>query len=35
MISAAMPYGYGALTALMTGFLSTSLDEITCWRRIA
>jgi hypothetical protein len=29
MISAAMPYGYGALTALVTGFQSTVLVEST------
>jgi len=26
---------YGALTAVVTGFLSTNLVESTCWRRIA
>jgi hypothetical protein len=35
MISAAMPYGYGAPTALMTGFQSIALVESTCWRSIA
>ncbi len=35
MISAATPYGYGALTVLVTGFLSTNFVESTCWRRIA
>jgi hypothetical protein len=34
-ISAATPYRCGALTALVTGFLSTTLVESTCWRRIA
>ena len=28
-------YGYGALTAPVTGSLSTDLVESTCWRRIA
>jgi hypothetical protein len=35
MISAVMPYGYGALMALVIGFQSVNLLESTCWRCIA